>query len=186
VTLFGQDWGGLIGLRVLAENPDRFARVVVSNTGLPTGEGPISPAFMQWKAMNQAMIDRGDMPVGSLLAQSTGDPNLAAPYDAPFPDGRYKAGPLVLPQRVPISTDDPAHEAQIAAWDVLRKWDKPFLTAFGDSDPITRGGDAVFQREVPGAKGQPHTTVEGGAHFIQESNGEELARIIVAFIEQNR
>lgn len=183
-TFFGQDWGGLIGLRVVAENEVRFARVVISNTGLPTGDGPISPAFTAWKRMSQGMIDRGDINVGELVAGSIGAPELARAYDAPFPDNRYKAGPLILPQRVPATPDDPARAANLKAWEVFRKWNKPFLTAFGNRDPITGGGDKKFQEEVPGAKGQPHTTIEGGKHFIQESNGKELAEIIINFIKQ--
>jgi haloalkane dehalogenase len=185
-TFFGQDWGGLIGLRVVAENPERFARVVVSNTGLPVGDVAISEAFLAWKAANQAMIDRGDMPVGALLARSAGDPSVAAAYDAPFPDPSYKAGPLVLPQRVPVTPDDPARAANLAAWAVLAQWEKPFLTAFGDSDPITGGGERIFQARVPGAKGLEHPTVKGAGHFIQESHGDELARIIADFIEKTR
>lgn len=184
VTFFGQDWGGLIGLRVVAENPDWFARIVVANTGLPAGD--LAPdelnAFMQWKRMNQAMVDRGDMPVGSLVAGSVGDPAIAAAYDAPFPDPRYKAGPLIMPQRVPVTPDDPARQANLDAWHVLEQWEKPLLTAFSDGDPITRGGDAVFQERVPGAKGQPHVTIEGAGHFLQEQKGEELARVINDFI----
>lgn len=182
ITFFGQDWGGLIGLRVVAENPDRFARVVVSNTGLPVGDGVPSAGFENWKRINQGMIDRGDMPVGMLLAQTSGNPSLAAPYDAPFPEPKYKAGPLIMPQRVPASPDDPAREAQLAAWKVFEQWQKPFLTAFGDGDPITGGGDKIFQERVPGAKGQPHTTVKGAGHFIQETHGPELAQIINDFI----
>lgn len=185
-TFFGQDWGGLIGLRVVAENEERFARVVVSNTGLPVGDVPVSEGFMSWKRSNQQMIDRGDMPVGALVARATGDPSVEAAYDAPFPDARYKAGPLIMPQLVPVAPDDPARAANLAAWEVLRRWQKPFLTAFGDSDPITRGGDEVFHERVPGAQGQPHTTVEGAGHFIQESHGEELARIIAEFIAETR
>ena len=185
-TFFGQDWGGLIGLRVVAEHPSRFARVVVSNTGLPVGDTPMSEAFMSWKAMNQSMIDRGDIPTGAMLARSTGDPSVAAAYDAPFPDSSYKAGPLILPQRVPVTPDDPAREANLAAWEVFEKWEKPFLTAFGDSDPVTGGGERVFQRRVPGARSLEHPIVEGAGHFIQETHGEELARIIVDFIEKTR
>ncbi len=183
-TFFGQDWGGLIGLRVVAENPERFARVVISNTGLPAGDLPPDRvgAFMQWKKMNQGMIDRGDIPVGALVSGQIGDPSLAAPYDAPFPDPRYKAGPLILPQRVPVTPDDPARDANLATWEVFRKWDKPFLTAFSDGDPITRAGDAAFREQVPGAKGQPHTTIVGAGHFLQEQKGEELAGIINEFI----
>ncbi len=181
-TFFGQDWGGLIGLRVVTESEARFARIVVSNTGLPTGEQPITPAFLVWKQMSQQMLQRGDMPIGSLVATSAKNSALRAAYDAPFPDKRFKAGPLMLPQLVPVTPDDPATAANKQAWEVLRKWQKPFLTAFGDADPITRGADKLFQQEVPGCKGQPHATIKGGSHFIQETNGEELARTIVDFI----
>ncbi|MCH7910413.1 MAG: haloalkane dehalogenase [Candidatus Hydrogenedentes bacterium] len=188
VTFFGQDWGGLIGLRVVAENEARFARVVIANTGLPTGVGfgvGESSAFMQWKKMNQAMIDRGDIPTGAMVSGSVGDPSLKAAYDAPFPDPSYKAGALIMPQRVPVTPDDPAREANEAAWEVFRQWKKPFLTAFSDGDPITRGGDAIFQQSVPGAKGQAHTTIEGAGHFLQEQAGETLAQVIVKFIADN-
>lgn len=187
-TFFGQDWGGLIGLRVVAENEKRFARVVIANTGLPTGEQvgvAESSAFMRWKAMNQRMIDAGDMPVGQMVAGSVGDPSVKAAYDAPFPAPEYKAGPLIMPQRVPVTPDDPAREAQKAAWKVFEEWEKPFLTAFSDGDPITRGGDKVFQARVPGAMGQKHITIEGAGHFLQEQKGEELARVIVQFIADN-
>ncbi len=190
-TFFGQDWGGLIGLRVVAENEERFARVVVSNTGLPVG-GAASPgdlpedsAFIRWKRTNQAMVDRGDIPTGRMLATNTGDPSLTAAYDAPFPEPSYKAGALIMPQRVPVFADDPANDANRQAWEVFERWQKPFLTAFGDSDPVSRGGERQFQRRVPGAQGQPHVTVEGAGHFIQESHGEELARIINEFIAAN-
>ncbi|MEM1249237.1 MAG: haloalkane dehalogenase [Acidobacteriota bacterium] len=185
VTFFGQDWGGLIGLRVVAENEERFARVVISNTGLPTGDLPLTEAFMNWKAMNQRMIERGDIPTGRALATSTGDPSVAAAYAAPFPDPSYKAGALVMPQRVPVTPDDPASEANRAAWSTFRSWEKPFLTAFGDSDPVTAGWEKPFQDEVPGARGQPHTVLEGAPHFIQESHGPELAKILVQFIKDN-
>ncbi len=184
-TFFGQDWGGLIGLRVVAENEARFARVVIANTGLPVGGAEILPAFQAWKRMNQAMIDSGDMEVGSLVAGQIGDPDLAAAYDAPFPDSKYKAGALIMPQRVPMTLDDPARDANLAAWAVFEKWEKPFLTAFSDGDPITRGGDAVFQARVPGAKGQAHTTIKGAGHFLQDTHGEELAGVIVKFMQDN-
>ena len=125
------------------------------------------------------------MNVGEMVAGSLGAPELAAAYDAPFPDKRFKAGPLIMPQLVPIAADDPARAANLKAWDVFRQWKKPFLTAFGNRDPITGGGDKKFQAEVPGAKGQPHTTVEDGKHFIQETNGKELAEIVVNFIKQS-
>jgi haloalkane dehalogenase len=184
-TLFGQDWGGLIGLRVATENQDRFARVVISNTGLPTGEEPITPAFLVWKRMSQQMLESGDMPTGTLVATSARTPTLKQAYDAPFPDKRFKAGPLMMPQLVPIAPNDPATAANKRAWEVLRAWQKPFLTAFGDSDPITGGADKKFQQEVPGAKSQPHATIKGAGHFIQETHAEELARTIAKFMADN-
>lgn len=187
MTFFGQDWGGLIGLRVVAENESLFARVVIGNTGLPTGTQGLggSPAFMQWKKMNQGMIDRGDIPTGAMVSNNVGDPSIKAAYDAPFPEPKYKAGALIMPQRVPVNPDDPAQAAQEAAWEVFRKWEKPFLTAFSDGDPITRGGHTIFQDTIPGAKGQPHTTIKGAGHFLQEAKGPELARVIAAFIAAN-
>lgn len=190
-TFFGQDWGGLIGLRVVAENPERFARIVISNTGLPVGRAagvetlPEGNAFIRWKRTNQAMIDRGDIPTGTIVSRNVGDPSIAAAYDAPFPDPSYKAGPLIMPQRVPVFADDPANEANRKAWEVFRRWEKPFLTAFSDGDPITRGGDVVFQRSVPGAKEQAHTTIQRAGHFVQEHAGQELAGVVIKFIADN-
>ncbi|HJN51138.1 MAG: haloalkane dehalogenase [Pseudomonadales bacterium] len=190
-TFFGQDWGSLIGLRVVAENEERFARVVVGNAGLPVGKaaGPEAlgegSAFLQWKRMNQRMIERGDIPTGNMVAGNVGDPSIVAAYDAPFPDPIYKAGPLIMPQRVPVFADDPANDANRRAWEVFRRWEKPFLTAFSDGDPITRGGEIVFQQSVPGAKGQSHTTIKGAGHFLQEQAGDELARVIVKFMADN-
>ncbi len=116
------------------------------------------------------------------MATTAKDPAVESAYDAPFPDKRFKAGPLMMPLLVPIKPDDPATAANKRAWEVLRKWDKPFLTAFGDADPITRGADKLFQQAVPGCKGQPHVTIKGAGHFIQETHGEELARTIVDFM----
>jgi len=188
ITFVGQDWGGLIGLRVVAENEGLFARVAIANTGLPAPTGdepPLSEAFMAWKRANQAMIERGDMDVGSMVAGNVGDPGIAAAYDAPFPEPRYKAGPLILPQRVPVTADYPGAAENRAAWEVFAHWDKPFLTSFSDGDPITAGGDRVFQRRVPGAAGQPHTTITDAGHFLQEQKGEEWARLIVDFMRAN-
>ena len=184
-TFFGQDWGRLIGLRVVAENETRFARVVISNTGLPVGDHPISDAFILWKRMNQGMIERGDIDVGALVSGNVGSPEVAAAYDAPFPDARYKAGPLIMPQRVPIAPGDPAAEANNRAWEVFRRWTKPFLTAFGDGDPITGGLEVGFQNAVPGAQDQSHAVITGAGHFLQETRGEELAHVIVRFIAEN-
>jgi haloalkane dehalogenase len=182
ITLVGQDWGGLVGLRLVAEHPDRFARVVVANTGLPTGDTPMSEAFLAWQRF-ATTAPRFD--VGRIVANGTvtGLPaEVVAAYDAPFPDDAAEAGARVFPALVPTAPDDPASAANRAAWEVLARWDRPFLTAFSDSDPITGGGDRVFQRLVPGAQGMPHTTLRGGGHFLQEDVGPELGRVVAAFV----
>ncbi|SDY10344.1 haloalkane dehalogenase [Modestobacter sp. DSM 44400] len=182
VTLVCQDWGGLIGLRLVAENPDRFARVVAANTGLPTGDHPMSEAFLAWQRAAARMTQ---MDVGRIVANGTATAmpaEVVAAYDAPFPDDRYKAGARVFPSLVPTRPDDPAADANRAAWAVLRTWRKPFLTAFSDGDPITGGGDAVFQKVVPGAHGMSHTTLPGGGHFLQEDVGPQLAQVVLDLI----
>jgi haloalkane dehalogenase len=182
ITFFGQDWGGLIGLRLVAAQPDRYARVVVGNTGLPTGERAPTDAFLAWQTFAR---EAEQFPVGGIVAGGCAvrpSDDVIAAYDAPFPDDSYKAGARAMPALVPTSTDDPAHAANVAAWEVLRTFDKPFLCAFSDADPITKGGERIFLREVPGAEGQPHTTIEGGGHFLQEDKGPELAEVIDAFI----
>ena len=181
-TLVCQDWGGLIGLRLVAEHPDRFARVVAANTFLPTGDRPPGDAFLRWQRFSQEVED---FDVGFIVTTgcaTTIAPEVTAAYNAPFPDDTYKAGARQFPTLVPTSPDDPAAAANRAAWEVLRTWTKPFLTAFSDQDPITKGGDAAFQRDVPGCEGQPHTTIEGGGHFLQEDRGEELARVVADWL----
>lgn len=186
-TFIGQDWGGLIGLRVVAENEERFSRVAIANTGLPNPQTDQEPggAFANWKNMNQRMIDAGDIPTGTMVANTAGDPSLKEAYDAPFPDPSYKAGPLILPQRVPLVRSDAGSAENSAAWEVFRAWEKPFLTSFSDGDPITRGGFIPFQRRIPGAQGQPHTTIKDAGHFLQEQKGEEWAETVVEFMRAN-
>jgi haloalkane dehalogenase len=182
ITLFGQDWGGLIGLRVLADDPERFARVVVSNTGLPTGDTKPQDEFLRWRHYSQTTPD---FHVGGIIkgaCQSELAPEIIAAYDAPFPDDRYKAGARQFPLLVPIEPNDAASNANRKAWLTLQQWMKPLLTAFSDQDPITRGGEKPFQRLVPGAKGQSHVTIRGAGHFLQEDRGEELAAMINEFI----
>jgi haloalkane dehalogenase len=184
MTLVCQDWGGLIGLRMAAENPERFLRIVAANTFLPTGDRAPGPAFVAWQKFSQ---ETPEFPIGGIIsgaATTTLSPEVIAAYDAPFPDESYKAGARQFPMLVPISPDDPAAEANRRAWEVLSRFEKPFLTAFSDQDPITRGADKILQRSIPGAKDQPHTTIEGGGHFLQEDRGEELAQVVNAFIAQ--
>jgi haloalkane dehalogenase len=186
ITLVCQDWGGLIGLRLVGEHPDRFARVVVANTGMPTGDQQMPEAFLQWQQFAGTIED---FPVGALVdGGSTSDltPEVVAAYDAPFPDDRYKAAARVMPALVPTSPDDPASAANRAAWEALSRFDRPFLTAFSDGDPITAGGEAVFHKLVPGTRGQAHTTIAGGGHFLQEDRGEELGRVVADFITATR
>jgi haloalkane dehalogenase len=183
ITLFAQDWGGLIGLRLVALAPERFARVVVGNTGLPTGEAKPTDAFLAWQHFSQTTPD---FPVGGIISGGCTtklSPEVVAAYDAPFPDDTYKAAVRVFPALVPTSPDDPAHDANVRAWEVLRTFDRPFLCAFSDGDPITKGGERAFLGTVPGAEGQPHTTIEGGGHFLQEDRGPELAAVIADFID---
>jgi haloalkane dehalogenase len=182
VTLVCQDWGGLIGLRLVGENPDRFARVVTANTFLPTGEKPPGEAFLNWQNFSQTVDDFDIGVVIGMGCRSELSPEVIAAYNAPFPDDSYKAGARQFPMLVPTSVDDPATTANRKAWETLRGWTKPFLTAFSDKDPITRGGDRAFQTEVPGCAGQPHTTIEGGGHFLQEDRGEQLADVVARWI----
>ena len=186
ITLFGQDWGGLIGLRLAAEHEGRFARIVAANTGLPTGDQPMGEGFARWRQFSQHVpqFHAGGIVKGACVSQLT--PEVIDAYDAPFPDDRYLAGARQFPMLVPDSPDDPAAPANRKAWEVFTRWQKPFLTAFSDSDPVTRGADRLFQHLIPGALGQPHTTIVGGGHFRQEDKGPELAQIVVDFIAQAR
>ncbi|MEM9033677.1 MAG: haloalkane dehalogenase [Actinomycetota bacterium] len=181
-TFFGQDWGGLIGLRLVTAQPDRFARVAVANTGLPTGEQAPSQAFLDWQKFSQTSEV---FPIGMIVnggsATDLADDVVAA-YDAPFPDDSYKAGARIWPSYVPTSPDDAEAPANRAAWEVLLRYDKPFLCCFSDQDAVTAGGERAFLGRVPGAEGQPHTTIEGGGHFLQEDRGEELAQVLIDFI----
>jgi len=182
VTLVCQDWGGLIGLRLVAGEPDRFARVVAANTFLPTGDTRVTDAFFAWQKFSQ---ETEVFPVGGIVnAGCTTDlvPDVIAAYDAPFPDEEMKAGARQFPVLVPTTPDDPESAANRAAWTVLEQFTKPFLCAFSDSDPITGGADRALQARIPGCAGQPHTTIAGGGHFLQEDCGPELARVVADFV----
>jgi haloalkane dehalogenase len=181
-TFVGQDWGGLIGLRLVAEHSDRFARAVAANTFLPTGDRPAGDAFLAWQKFSQ---ETPTFPVGKIVnggCTSELADDVVAAYDAPFPDESYKEGARQFPLLVPTSPDDPASEPNRRAWEQLKRWTKPFLTAFSDRDPITGGADKVLRADIPGCQGQPHTTLEGGGHFLQEDCGEELARVVADFV----
>jgi haloalkane dehalogenase len=182
ITLVCQDWGGLIGLRLVAENPSRFARVVAANTMLPTGDHDPGTAFKSWQKFSQEVPE---FPAGGIIKGATTTQLSQAvidAYNAPFPEEKYKEGARQFPLLVPITPDDPAAEKNRAAWSVLGQWQKPFLTAFSDSDPITAGGDKLMQKLIPGTRGQAHTTIVNGGHFLQEDQGEKLAEVVVQFI----
>ena len=210
ITLFCQDWGGLIGLRVVANEPNRFARIIAANTGLPDatdsqaemmlkmfndfieaqGKIPLEEVmnidsneesqqpFMRWVAYSR---NSPEFPIGEIIQRSTRTElpeDVLTAYEAPFPDESFKEGARIMPSLVPTQLQE-NHKA----WEnVLTKWEKPFLTAFSDSDPITRGGDKILQTRVPGASGQPHITIKDAGHFLQEDKGEELADLILDFI----
>jgi haloalkane dehalogenase len=182
MTLVCQDRGGLIGLRIAAEQEERFKRICVSNTGLPAGKGKPSEAFLAWREYSQKTPDFNIGEIVNRACVNKLEPEVTAAYDAPFPDDSYKAGARIFPALVPTSPDDPAVPANLKAWEVFSRSEKPFLTAFSDSDPITQGGDAYFQKTIPGTKGTKHTTIMNAGHFVQEDKGEEWAQIIVEFI----
>ena len=184
ITLVAQDWGGLIGLRLAAELPERFARLVIMNTGLPTGEQPMSEAFTNWREFARRTPD---LPIGQVIRSGLAHPEevareVIAAYEAPFPDGSYKAGAAAWPTLVPIHPHDPGAEAMRRTRQALSRWQKPALVLFSDGDPITRGGDRFFRQLIPTVKDEPELVIQDAGHFLQEEQGEEIARQIAAFI----
>jgi haloalkane dehalogenase len=182
VTMVGQDWGGLIGLRLVAEHPDRFARVVAANTGLPTGDQPMPDVWLRFRDVVRTAPTLSVSRLVRSGCQTTPPPDVLAAYDAPFPDPSYAAAVRAMPDLVPATPDNPASAANRAAWLQLAEWDKPFLVAFSDRDPITGAMAPVLKRAVPGAAGRRHPVLEGAGHFLQEDAGEELGTIIADFI----
>lgn len=182
VNLVCQDWGGVIGLRLVAEHPERFASVVAANTGVPTGQTPVSEDLRKWPEMARQMKV---FPVGQMVSMGcTGGLTEAeiAAYDAPFPDESYKAAAKSFPALIPITPDNPAVPDMLRAWELLDRFDKPLLCAFSDMDPFNKGGNKALEKRVPGAQGQAHTTITGGGHFLQEDRGTELADVVIAFL----
>jgi len=179
-VLFCQDWGGMIGLRLVAENPDRFAAVMAANTGLPIGKGTPSEVFLKWQKFSQTVPV---FPTGQILQGATtrtlSEAEVAA-YDAPYPDETYKAGARIFPALVPTDPSMEGVAENIEAWTVLKNWEKPFLTGFSDQDPVTKGGEQIFQKLIPGTAGQPHAIVKGGGHFLQEDVHERLSEMLIA------
>jgi haloalkane dehalogenase len=183
ITLFCQEWGVLIGLRLVAAAPERFARVIAANTGLPTGSGA-TPAFEAWLAFSQSVPEFPTSQIvngGSVRELSAAERTA---YVAPYPDETYKAVARAFPALVPVKPEIASVAENIAAWKVLEAFDQPFLTAFSDQDPITRGGDKRLQERIPGAAGQQHVTINGGGHFLQEDQPQQICDVIHAFIKR--
>jgi haloalkane dehalogenase len=186
ITMVVQDWGGILGLRVATQMPDRLARLVIMNTGLPTGDVPPTEGFMRWRAYAAATPD---LPCGTIVRRSAVDresitDEIVAAYDAPFPDSTYKAGAQRFPQLVPVEYDQSGAADMRETREALRKWTKPVLVMFSDGDPVTRGGDRFFRKLIPSAKDQPEIVIEGAGHFLQEEKGQELALHIESFIQR--
>jgi haloalkane dehalogenase len=181
--LICQDWGGVLGLRLVAAYPQTFAAVVAANTMLPTGDHPPSEAFMKWQAFSQAVEK---FPVGNVIQTGTAKeliPEVIAAYDAPFPTEAHKCGVRKFPMLVPISPDNVESANNRQAWKSLATFNKPFLTAFSDGDPITAGGDKIMQKLIPGCANQAHITLKGGGHFLQEDVGDQLISAAVRFFK---
>jgi haloalkane dehalogenase len=182
VTVVGQDWGGLLGLRLAAGHPERFAAIVAANTGLPTGDHPMPDV---WWEFRRAMESAPSLDIARFVqagCRTELAPEVRAAYDAPFPDASYQAGPRAMPGLVPVTPDAPGAAENRAAWAALSRWDKPFLTAFSDGDPITGGMAPVLAGHVPGARGREHPTLTGAGHFLQEDAGERLGGIVAGFV----
>lgn len=183
INLFCQDWGSLLGLRSAIDLEPRFSRIVLGNGGLPTGEQPMPKAFFLWRRFARWSPY---FPIGKIIDQGCTtelSDDVIAGYDAPFPGSAYKKGTRAFPRLVPTDTSFAGAQENQQAWAAFEKWEKPFLTAFSDKDPITRGGAAPWQERVPGAQGQPHSTIRGAGHFLQEDRGPELAQVMVDFIK---
>ena len=183
ITLVVQDWGGLLGLTVASEMPELFARLVIMNTGLPTGDEPMGKGFMRWR---EFASNSPDLPVGLVIQNGTAEralkQEIVAAYESPFPDVSYKAGAMIFPLLVPLSPDDPGAAEMRKAKEVFSRWQKPVLVMFSDKDPITRGGDLFFRSLLPSAKDQPEIVIHDAGHFLQEDKGEQIAQHIVDFI----
>ncbi len=182
ITFFGQDWGGLIGLRLVVNNQDRFDNIVLSNTGLPTGDRPLGEAFESWKNYSQTVenFHIGGIVKGGTVTEMNQETIDA--YNAPFPDDSYKEAARQFPLLVPNSTDDPSYQNNVEAWEILKKWEKPLLCAFSDQDHIFKGVENTFIKHIPGAEGMNHVQIQGAGHFLQEDKPAECVEAILSLL----
>ena len=183
ITFFGQDWGGLIGLRLVVNNQDRFDNIVLSNTGLPTGDRPLGEAFESWKNYSQTVenFHIGGIVKGGTVTEMSQETIDA--YNAPFPDDSYKEAARQFPLLVPNSTDDPSYQNNVEAWEILKKWEKPLLCAFSDQDHIFKGVENTFIKHIPGTEGINHVQIQGAGHFLQEDKPEECVEAILSLLD---
>ncbi len=179
---FGQDWGGLIGLRLVAANPTSFSGLVLSNTGLPDGSGTPTEAFLAWQKFSQTAEN---FPIGNIInggCLTDLEPEIIDAYNAPFPDDSFKEGARIWPSLVPTSLNDPSAPANKEAWQELENFENPVICAFSDQDPVTRGGEKAFTSRISGASGQPHTTVANAGHFVQEDQPDQIVRVLIDLV----
>ena len=182
INLFIQDWGGLLGLRLVEKYASKINRIIIANTFLPSGQAA-NEAFTNWQEFSQKVPEFPTSGVINMGTTSKLSNEVLAAYDAPYPNETYKAGARIFPMLVPTGKDNPETANNIKAWEYLKTFNKPVLTLFSDQDPIMNGFEKIFHKLVPGCKGMPHEIIENAGHFLQEDQGKVIAEKVVAFMK---